>query len=229
MSECVSNRPVLPIIVTVALLVECQPNGGAVSIFPLTGEDMAVSGLTRHRWRKGIRGDISMNRRLGASCCEQCAGEKKRHIPHSRPRRSTISGQELSFDRSCVLHSPLSCNRENRDCFVIRWHPKSRQVATHMNVAPCTAFAETMTSAHICPWSERNQRTGFISVTGIRSLSRANRQRVILVCSPSPQYDHPSLISPIIWVVLSVCKRTSSPLLHLDEIVPVFDAGTVRP
>jgi hypothetical protein len=34
--------------VTVALLVECQPDDGAVFIFPFTGEDMAVTGLRRH-------------------------------------------------------------------------------------------------------------------------------------------------------------------------------------
>ena len=77
-------------------------DGGAVNIFPFTGEDMAVNGLRRHRWRKGIHGDISMNRRLGASCCEQCAGEKG----ISREDDQTMSGQEPSFDRSWVLHSP---------------------------------------------------------------------------------------------------------------------------
>jgi hypothetical protein len=66
--------------VTVALLVECQQNSGAVYIFPLTGEDMAVTGLSRHRWRNGIHGTIPMHRRLGTSCCEQYAGEKKRGI-----------------------------------------------------------------------------------------------------------------------------------------------------
>jgi hypothetical protein len=72
------ESPVFPIIVTVTLLVECQPDDGAVYIFPFTGEDMAVTGLRRHRWRKGIHGNSSMNRRLGASCYEQCAGEKER-------------------------------------------------------------------------------------------------------------------------------------------------------
>jgi hypothetical protein len=72
------ESPVFPIIVTVTLLVECQPDDGAVYIFPFTGEDMAVTGLRRHRWRKGIHGNSEMNRRLGASCCEQCAGEKDR-------------------------------------------------------------------------------------------------------------------------------------------------------
>jgi hypothetical protein len=38
---------------------------------------MAVSGMTRHRWRTRIRGSSSMNRRLVASCCDQRAGEKK--------------------------------------------------------------------------------------------------------------------------------------------------------
>jgi hypothetical protein len=86
------ESPVFPIMVTIALLVERQPNGSVVNIFPLTGEDMAVSGLTGHRWRKGIRGSRSMNRRLGTCCCEQRAGEKKERSI-SQPRRSTIRGQ----------------------------------------------------------------------------------------------------------------------------------------
>ena len=72
------ESPVFPIIMTIALLVECQPNGSAVNIFPLTGEDMEVSGLRLHCWWKAIRGNSLMNRRLGASCFEQCAGEKER-------------------------------------------------------------------------------------------------------------------------------------------------------
>ena len=74
------ESPVFPPVVTVALLVKCQPDDGAINIFLFTGEDMAVTGLRRHRWRKGIHGHISMIRRLGASCCEQCAGEKERAI-----------------------------------------------------------------------------------------------------------------------------------------------------
>jgi hypothetical protein len=72
------ESPLFPIIVTVALFVECQPDDGAVFIFPFTGEDMAVTGLRHHRWRKGIHGNSQMNRRLDARCCEQCAGEKER-------------------------------------------------------------------------------------------------------------------------------------------------------
>jgi hypothetical protein len=72
------KSPVFPIIVTVTLLVECQPDDGAVYIFPFTSGDIAVTGLRRHRWRKGIYGNRPRNRRLGASCCEQCAGEKER-------------------------------------------------------------------------------------------------------------------------------------------------------
>jgi hypothetical protein len=64
------ESPIFPIIVTVTLLVECQPKDGAVYIFPFTGEDMTVTGLRRHRWRKGIHGNNPMNRRLGASCYE---------------------------------------------------------------------------------------------------------------------------------------------------------------
>jgi hypothetical protein len=42
------KSPIFPIIVTVALFVECQQDSGAVFIFPFTGEDMAVTGLRRH-------------------------------------------------------------------------------------------------------------------------------------------------------------------------------------
>jgi hypothetical protein len=74
------ESPVFPIIVTVTLLVEYQRDCGAVYryIFPFTGEDMAVTRLRHHRWRKGIHGNSLMNRRLGASCFEQCPGEKER-------------------------------------------------------------------------------------------------------------------------------------------------------
>jgi hypothetical protein len=75
------ESPVLPIVVTVALLVECQQDSGAAYIiFPFTGEDMAVTGLRRHRWRKGIHRTIPLNRRLGATCCEQYADEQERGI-----------------------------------------------------------------------------------------------------------------------------------------------------
>jgi hypothetical protein len=40
--------PVFPIIVTVNLLVECQPDNGAVYVSPFTSEDMAFTGLRRH-------------------------------------------------------------------------------------------------------------------------------------------------------------------------------------
>jgi hypothetical protein len=42
------ESPVFPIIVTVTLLVECQPDDGALYIFLFTSEDMAVTGLRRH-------------------------------------------------------------------------------------------------------------------------------------------------------------------------------------
>ena len=61
---------IFPIIMTISLLVECQQDYGTVGIFPFTGEDMAVTGLRLHRWGKGIRGNIPMNRWLDASCCE---------------------------------------------------------------------------------------------------------------------------------------------------------------
>ena len=69
---------VFPIIVTVTLLIQCQPIDGTIYIFSFTGEDMAVTGLQRHRWRKGISGNSQMNRRLGASCCKECGGKKER-------------------------------------------------------------------------------------------------------------------------------------------------------
>jgi hypothetical protein len=72
------ESPVFPIIVTVTLLVEYQRESGAVYIVPFTGEDTAVTGLRLHRWRKGFHGNSPMNRGFGASCCEQCTGEKER-------------------------------------------------------------------------------------------------------------------------------------------------------
>jgi hypothetical protein len=98
------ESPVFPSIVTVTLLVEGQPNGSAVNIFPLTGEDMAISGLTGPRWRKAIRGSRWINRRPGASAYEQRAGEKERGISltpcqDNRPyaiRRSRVTGHRYS-------------------------------------------------------------------------------------------------------------------------------------
>jgi hypothetical protein len=73
------KSPVFPIIATVALLVECQPNDDAVLIFPFTGEDMAVTGLRHHRGRKGIRGNIPMDHRPGARRYKYRGGEKDRN------------------------------------------------------------------------------------------------------------------------------------------------------
>jgi hypothetical protein len=42
------ESPVFPIIVTVNLLVECQPDDVAVHVFPFTSEGLAVTGLRRH-------------------------------------------------------------------------------------------------------------------------------------------------------------------------------------
>ena len=42
------ESPVFPIIVTTTVLVECQPDDGAVYVFSFTSEDMAVTGLGRH-------------------------------------------------------------------------------------------------------------------------------------------------------------------------------------
>ena len=72
------ESPVFPIVVTVALRIMCQPSHSAVDIFPFTGEVMAVIGLRRHLWRKGVHGHSPVNRRLGAGCCEQYADEKER-------------------------------------------------------------------------------------------------------------------------------------------------------
>jgi hypothetical protein len=78
--ECVClDPPVFPWVTTVALLVECQPDNKAFSIFPFTGQDMTVV-ARRPQWRKGIPGRISMNRLLGTSCQEHQAGEKERGI-----------------------------------------------------------------------------------------------------------------------------------------------------
>jgi hypothetical protein len=67
-----------PFIGAIALLVECQQDNSAVFIFPFTSEDVAVTGLRPHRRGKGIKGNSPLNRRLGASRCDQCAGEKER-------------------------------------------------------------------------------------------------------------------------------------------------------
>ena len=58
------ESPVFPIVVTVALLIKCQPSHSAVDIFPFTGEVMAVIGLRRHLWRKGVHGHSPVNRDL---------------------------------------------------------------------------------------------------------------------------------------------------------------------
>ena len=80
------ESPIFPSIVTIALLIECQAiDGVAIYIFPFTGEDMEVPGLSSHRWRKGIRRNILMPRRDGASCCEQCTGEKERSCTPCQP------------------------------------------------------------------------------------------------------------------------------------------------
>jgi hypothetical protein len=42
------ESPIFPLIVTVALLIECQQYRGAIYILPFTSEDMAVTGLRRH-------------------------------------------------------------------------------------------------------------------------------------------------------------------------------------
>ena len=72
------ESPTLPLIATIALLIQYQPHHGSVFIFPFTGEDMAVFELRSLRRRKGIQGHGPMNRRLIASCHEHGAGEKER-------------------------------------------------------------------------------------------------------------------------------------------------------
>src|SRR6185295_16081467 len=79
-----------------------------------------------------------------------------------------------------------------------------------------------MTSAHL-PLAERIA-TGFISVSGISSLSRANRQRVILCV-----YLRLNMITLLDFsrhLGRFICMQTYLlAVLHLDEIVSVFDAG----
>src|SRR5688572_1741261 len=98
------ESPILPIVMTIALLVEYQPDGGAVNIFPLTGEDMAISGPTRRRWENGIRGSRSMHRRFGTRCSEQCAGEKKERdislTPSQDDRPYTVRHSRMT-DHGC--------------------------------------------------------------------------------------------------------------------------------
>jgi hypothetical protein len=73
------ESPVFPIIVTVTLLVEYQRDRGAVYryIFPFTGEDMAVTGLRHHRWRKGIHGNSPMNRRLAQDAASNAQAKRR--------------------------------------------------------------------------------------------------------------------------------------------------------
>ena len=146
------ESPVFPIIVTVALLVECQQDSGAVNIFPFTSKDMAVIGLRRHRWRKRIHGSSSMNRRLGASCCEQRTGEKEERgmslLPcqDDRPyavRHSRVTGHGYSALLVC------SCHGRIKTVCVIRC-AKSRQVAPLWR-SDLPAFTETITSQFLGP------------------------------------------------------------------------------
>jgi hypothetical protein len=74
------EAPILPVIATVPLSVECHSIDGTIciDIFPFTGEDLAVTGLRARRWRREIHGNSLMNHRLGASCGEQCGSKKER-------------------------------------------------------------------------------------------------------------------------------------------------------
>jgi hypothetical protein len=93
------ESPILPIVIAIALLVEYQPNGGTVNIFPLTGEDMAISGPTRRRWENGIRGSRSIHRRHGARCSEHHTDEKERNIsltPRKDDRPYTVRHSRMT-------------------------------------------------------------------------------------------------------------------------------------
>jgi hypothetical protein len=74
------ESPLLPVIASVSLPIECHSIDGTIriDIFPFTGEDMAVTGLRARRWRRGIYQNGLMHYRLGASCGKQCGGKKKR-------------------------------------------------------------------------------------------------------------------------------------------------------
>jgi len=79
--ECIClEAPILPVIATVSLPVECHSIDGTIciNIFPFTGEDMAVTGLRARRWRREIHGSSLMSHRLGASCGEQHGNNKER-------------------------------------------------------------------------------------------------------------------------------------------------------
>ena len=84
------------------------------------------------------------------------------------------------------------------------------------------AFAETITSAASA--LAEQVATGFISVIGIRLLGRANRQRVILFVHL--RLDTITLLDFSRHLGRFICMQTDFlAVLHLDEIVPVFDAG----
>jgi hypothetical protein len=63
----------------VPLCVEYQPDSSAtaIDIFPLAGEDMAVTGQGCARWSMGITGNGLM---VATSGCEECASEQERDI-----------------------------------------------------------------------------------------------------------------------------------------------------
>jgi len=73
------ESPILPVITTGSLPIECHSIGGTIciNIFPFTGEDTAVTGLRARRWRRGIHGNGLLNHRFGASCCKQRGGKKE--------------------------------------------------------------------------------------------------------------------------------------------------------
>jgi hypothetical protein len=74
------EAPILPVIATVSLPVECYSIDRTIciDIFPFTGEDMAVTGLRARRWRREIHGNSLMSHRLGASSGEQRGNNKER-------------------------------------------------------------------------------------------------------------------------------------------------------
>jgi len=96
------ESPILPVIATVPLPIECHSIDGTtcIDIFPFTGKDMAVNGLRARRWRRGIHGNGLMNHRLGASCRTQRGGKKEwdRDVPWEHNDSSTrIAASYLPF------------------------------------------------------------------------------------------------------------------------------------
>jgi hypothetical protein len=78
-SPCLES-PVLPVVATVSFSIERHSIDGTIciDIFPFTGQDTAITGLRTLQWKGGIHGNGLRNYRLGASCCKQREGKKKK-------------------------------------------------------------------------------------------------------------------------------------------------------